>query len=130
MATDFERKESAGGLSFKLYRGEGVALLAFDLDPQQATNDFVGFAVEVRYPGSNQFGKLKNRLSFDAPPVSEQPRSFPSTEAPFQKFRWIHVPSDVSPGEFRYRVTARYMNPDESLRSGAQVENAISLAPQ
>jgi len=130
MSTDFERKESSGGLSFKLYRGEGVALLAFDLDAQQASDDFVGFAVEVRYPGSSHWGKLKNRLHFDLPPVSEQPRSFPSTEAPFQKFRWIHVPSDVPPGEFRYRVTARYMNSDGSLRDGAQVENAISLAPQ
>ena len=52
MATDFERKESAGGLTFKLYRGEGVALLAFDLEQTQATDDFVGFAVEVKYPGS------------------------------------------------------------------------------
>ena len=130
MSTDFERKESAGGLSFKLYRGEGVALLAFDLDAPQASDDFVGFAVEVRYPGSSHWGALRNRLHFDLPPVSEQPRSYRSTEAPFQKFRWIHVPSDVPPGEFRYRVTAKYMNPDESLRNGAQVENAISLAPQ
>ena len=35
----FERKKSSGGLTFKLYRGEGVALLAFDLDPAHATDD-------------------------------------------------------------------------------------------
>ena len=130
MANKFERKESSGGLTFKLYRGEGVALLAFDLDPAQATDDFVGFSVEVKYPGSNNFGALRNRLHFDLPPNIERPRSFKSTEAPFQKFRWIHVPTRVGGGEFRYRVTAKYMNGSRQLTSGSQVENAISLDPK
>ena len=106
MATEFEVTALSGGLTFKLYRGEGVALLAFDLDPAQATDDFVGFSVEVQYPGSNRWGALKNRLHFDYPPSSDQPRSFSSVEAPFQKFRWIHVPTEVKQGEFRYRVAA------------------------
>ena len=130
MATEFEHKESAGGLTFKVYRGEGVALLAFDLDPAQATDDFVGFSVEVQYPDSTHWGALRNRLHFDYPPDVERPRSFRSTEAPFQKFRWIHVPTEVKQGEFRYRVTARYMDAAGVLRAGPQVENAISLEPQ
>ncbi|MEW5980135.1 MAG: phospholipase D-like domain-containing protein [Acidobacteriota bacterium] len=130
MPNNFESKESADGLTFKLCRGEGAALLAFDLDPKQATDDFVGFTVEVRYPGSDHWGALRNRLHFDYPPTPDKPRSFRSTEAPFQKFRWIHVPTDVPPGEFRYRVTARYMDADGKLHDGAQVENAISLEPQ
>ncbi|HEX6726595.1 MAG TPA: phospholipase D-like domain-containing protein [Nitrospira sp.] len=130
MATEFERKESVGGLTFKLYRGEGVALLAFDLDQALATDDFVGFAIEVQYPGSTHWGALKNRLHFDYPPDLRRPRSFRSTEAPFQKFRWIHVPTEVKQGEFRYRVTACYMNAAGKLHTGAQVENAISLEPQ
>ncbi|MES2594481.1 MAG: phospholipase D-like domain-containing protein [Verrucomicrobiota bacterium] len=127
---EYERKESADGLTFKVYRGEGAALLAFDLDAAQATSDFVGFSVEVQYPGSTHWGALKNRLHFDYPPDLDRPRSFPSTEAPFQKFRWIHVPSEVKEGEFRYRVTARYMNDAGELRAGPQVENSISLDPQ
>lgn len=130
MATEFEVTALSGGLTFKLYRGEGVALLAFDLDPAQATDDFVGFSVEVQYPGSNRWGALKNRLHFDYPPSSDQPRSFSSVEAPFQKFRWIHVPSEVKQGEFRYRVAARYMDASGALHDGARVENAISLEPQ
>ena len=130
MATEFERKESVGGLTFKLYRGEGVALLAFDLDQALATDDFVGFSIEVQYPGSTHWGALKNRLHFDYPPDLRRPRSFRSTEAPFQKFRWIHVPTEVKQGEFRYRVTACYMNAAGKLHTGAQVENAISLEPQ
>ncbi len=130
MANEFERKESSGGLTFKLYRGEGVALLAFDLDAAAATDDFVGFSVEVKYPGSGHFGALRNRLHFDLPPNVARPRSFRSTEAPFQKFRWIHVPTQVGGGEFRYRTTARYMNGSGQLTSGSQVENAISLDPK
>lgn len=130
MATEYESKQSAGGLTFKVYRGEGVALLAFDLDPAQATDDFVGFSIEVQYPGSTRWGALKNRLHFDNPPNVERPRSFPSTEAPFQKFRWVHVPTEVKPGEFRYRVTAHYMDADGVLHAGPQVENAISLEAQ
>jgi phosphatidylserine/phosphatidylglycerophosphate/cardiolipin synthase-like enzyme len=130
METEFERKESAGGLTFKLYRGEGVALLSFDLDQAHATDDFVGFSIEVRYPGSTLWGALRNRLAFEYPPDLDRPRSFRSTEAPFQKFRWIHVPTEVKPGKFRYRVTACYMNAAGILRTGPQVENAISLEPQ
>jgi len=130
MANEFERKESAGGLTFKVYRGEGAALLAFDLDPSQATDDFVGFSIEVQYPGSVHWGALKNRLHFDYPPNVERPRAFRSTEAPFQKFRWIHVPTEVKEGEFLYRVTACYMNAEGVLRAGPQVVNAISLESQ
>jgi hypothetical protein len=129
MPSDFERTESSGGLTFKLYRGEGLALLAFDLAAPQATDDFVGFSIEVKYPGSDHWGALKNRLSFDLPPPGELGRVFRSTEAPFQKFRWIHVPTEVN-GEFRYRVTAQYMDAAGALHAGNQVENAISLAPR
>lgn len=129
MSTDFERKVSADGLTFKLYRGEGAALLAFDLDESLATDTFVGFSIEVLYPGSDHWGALRNRLHFDYPPTPERPRTFKSTEAPFQKFRWIHVPTETPEGEFRYRVSARYMAADGRLTTGAVVENAISLAP-
>jgi hypothetical protein len=57
-------------------------------------------------------------------------RVFRSTEAPFQKFRWIHVPSEVKQGEFRYRATAQYMDSAGALHARAQVENAVSLQPQ
>ncbi|MBN2735630.1 MAG: hypothetical protein JXR70_01525 [Spirochaetales bacterium] len=130
MASIFERKESANGLSFKIYRGEGLALLAFDLDEDQAGDDFVGFSVEVKYPGSTHWGALKNRLHFEYLPDLEHSRSFRSTEAPFQKFRWIHAPTVVKKEEFRYRVMACYMNRAGKLRTGAKVENAISLEPQ
>ena len=58
MPAQFERIESWDGLTFKIYRGEGVSLLAFDLDPAHATDDFVGFSVEVKYPNSDHWGAL------------------------------------------------------------------------
>jgi hypothetical protein len=130
MTTDFESKTTFNGLTFKLYRGEGSALLAFDLAPDLATHDFVGFSIEVRYPGADHWGVLHNRLHFDYPPVPERPRTFPSTEAPFQKFRWIHVPSEILPGLFRYRVTACYMDASGALSKGGSVESQISLEAQ
>jgi phosphatidylserine/phosphatidylglycerophosphate/cardiolipin synthase-like enzyme len=131
MASEFECKQSNDGLTVKLYRGEGVALLAFDLEKEKATDDFVGFSVEVRYPGSSHWGALRNRLHFDDPPNLARPRSFKSTEAPFQKFRWVHVPTDVTgDGEFAYRVTSRYMDAAGQLSTGASVELSISLVPE
>ncbi len=130
MSADFESKTTFQGLTFKLYRGEGAALLAFDLAPDLATADFVGFSIEVRYPGADHWGVLHNRLHFDYPPTPERPRTFPSTEAPFQKFRWIHVPSEILPGLFRYRVSACYMQVDGTLRKGVSVEAQVSLEAQ
>ncbi len=130
MPSAYERKKSSGGLTFKLYRGEGAALLAFDLSPARATEDFVGFTIEVRYPDAQRFSPLRNRLSFDQNTNLKRPRSFPSTQAPFQKFRWIHVPTKIPSGEFRYRVSARYMDAQGKLTTGAVVESAISLEPE
>lgn len=130
MSADFESKTTFQGLTFKLYRGEGAALLAFDLARDLATPDFVGFSIEVRYPGATHWGVLHNRLHFDYPPTPERPRTFPSTEAPFQKFRWIHVPSETPPGLFRYRVTACYMGADGTLSKGVGVEGQVSLEAQ
>lgn len=130
MSADFESKTTFQGLTFKLYRGEGAALLAFDLAPDLATPDFVGFSIEVRYPGADHWGVLHNRLHFDYPPTPQRPRTFPSIEAPFQKFRWIHVPSEILPGLFRYRVTACYMQADGTLRKGVSVDAQVSLEAQ
>ncbi|WP_392887659.1 phospholipase D-like domain-containing protein [Pseudomonas migulae] len=131
MTSTYESKNTSNGLTLKLYRGEGAALLAFDLAPIKATPDFVGFTIEVRYPGSSTWGALRNRLHFTYPPTSQAERTFKSTEAPFQKFRWIHVPSDTPEGDFEYRVTARYMSADGKLsENGPQVTGKISLAPQ
>jgi len=80
----------------------------------------------VKYPGAPSFGALRNRLQFKYD--TEGMTQFSSLEAPFQKFRWIHVPREVTAGQFEYRVTAQYMR-NGSLVAGAQVSASISLEP-
>lgn len=128
MTVDFERLFQRDGLTLKLYRGEGMALLAFDLEPGLATRDFVGFAIEFKPPKAHDWYALGNRLRFENAPAHPNER-YSSLDAPFQKYRWIHVPSEIRRGDYGYRVTARYMRPDGSLHSGAVVTGAISLDP-
>lgn len=130
MSDEFVRTSTSGSVRFTVYRGEGAALLAFDLHEADATRDFVGFTVEVKYPDALEWGALRNRLSFDPPNGPPPGGGYSTRDAPLQKFRWTHVPRDVTPGEYRYRVTPRYMGADGTLRSGASVENVVSLTPE
>src|SRR5215218_6486929 len=105
MMDAFENKKSTDGFSMKLWRGERMCLLGFDVaDPEP---DFVGFAIECRSPGATEFHPLLNRLAFSYDsPVADAvtgARKFPSTQAPLQKFRWVHFPRDPQPGTYTYR---------------------------
>jgi len=126
--TDFESTAEKGGTTLKLYRGEGVGLAALNMPKSNASDDFVGFALEFRPPKVKDWKVLGNRLNFDYEPPRDKVIFHPSTEAPFQKFRWVHVPMDVEKGDYRYRATPMFMKKDGSLLKGASVENAISLA--
>src|SRR6516225_5016654 len=106
--SDFTNSKTLDGLSVKLWRGERMALVGMDVDDPEP--DFVGFSIEVQSPGSDGFQPLRNRLAFSYPKSSalkavDGNRNFPSTEAPFQKFRWIHFPYDPTGGDYTYRVT-------------------------
>jgi len=54
-------------------------------------------------------------------------RNFDSTEAPFQKFRWIHFPYEPKGGDYTYRVTKRHMKDNGSLFAGTSITLDISL---
>lgn len=131
MATTFESTEEKDGLTFKLYRGEGMALAAFDLDKSKVDDSFVGFAVEYKPPGAADYFTLTNRLAFNYEGANKGKERFPTTKAPLQKFRWTHVPRDVEQGIYRYRLTAMYAtdpkDPEGSLKAGDVVKNDISL---
>ena len=100
-------QRAADGLTLQALSRRRVALLAFDLDPAQATDDFVGFTRRGAVSRLSPLGRAAEPAAFRSiRPCLERPRSFRSTEAPFQKFRWIHVPTEGAAGEFRYRVTA------------------------
>ena len=48
MPVDHIASNKSGGLTLKVYRGEDMALLAFDVDETLRTPDFVGFGVEYK----------------------------------------------------------------------------------
>ena len=135
---DFEIKTSKDGFTLKLWRGERMCLLGFDVE--QPEDDFVGFAVECWTPGDPDFHPLKNRLTFDPMPGAPAAGGangtavtgdfqFSTLEAPFQKFRWVHFPHDPKPGIYKYRATKMHMPSDGTLAKGVTLELEIDLNP-
>jgi hypothetical protein len=129
--TAFTNAKTVDGFSLKLWRGERMVLIGMDVDKPEA--DLVGFSIEVQTPKSrNGFEPLGNRLAFSYPKSNALrsvtgARIFPSTEAPFQKFRWIHFPTDPKPGQYTYRVTKQHMKSDQTLYVGTSIALDTSL---
>lgn len=120
-------QDQKDGFSCKLWRGEAMCLLGFDVENPE--DDFVGFAIERQAPGED-FVVLNNRLAFSYPADSSGvtgARLFPSLQAPFQKFRWIDFPDDSKPGVYNYRVTKMHMPTDGPLVQGTQFTVSIAL---
>ncbi|BCJ92295.1 hypothetical protein IZ6_30300 [Terrihabitans soli] len=126
---DFQNREEKQGFACKLWRGERMTLLGFDVDDPE--DDFVGFSIECKSPGSSDFVPLFNRIAFeyDRPAVEavDGSRNFDSREAPFQKFRWLHFPWQPQDGKYDYRVTKMHMPRDGELKRGTQIELDIPL---
>ncbi len=96
---EFTNSATIDGFSVKLWRGERMCLIGMDVEEPE--DDLVGFSIEVQSPGSSTFQPLRNRLNFsyDGGQKVNGSRNFPSSEAPFQKFRWIH--SEHAPEPFK-----------------------------
>ena len=126
---------SNSGLTVTAYRGDGSALLGFDLD-EHLTKDFAGFAVRMTAPGCPPV-YLKNRLSFDKPLSSQSTPGerlaawTDSNVAPFQRYRWQHFPKEVTTGAYKYEVTAMYFAKagGTDLKPGPTVDVSLSLIP-
>ncbi len=120
------------GITLTAYRGDGSVLLGFDLD-QKLAEHLAGFAISFQAPGATpEF--LPNRLSFaqalTAHTAPSQHVWTPSNVAPFQKFRWLHVPSSVVPGSYTYQVTAMYFQADGSLKTGPTTSASLEIVPR
>jgi PLD-like domain len=129
--TTFTNSAENAGLHLKLWRGERMCLIGMDVDDPEP--DFAGFTIEVRSPGQSAFAPLRNRMNFSynepASKAVDGYRNFPSTQAPFQKFRWIHFPYDPKAGNYVYRVTKQHMPTDGKLVSGTSLTLDIPLSP-
>lgn len=127
--SDFEKSKTLKGFTLKLWRGERMCLLGFDVAVPEP--DLVGFAIEFKEPGATVFKPLLNRLAFAYAPGESVngDKQFPSTEAPFQKFRWVHFPPEVKNGTYTYRATKLHMPKDNQLKKGTAITLGISLDP-
>src|SRR5207249_5012902 len=114
--------------TLKVHRGEGMALLAMNWKDGRPPADFVGFAIQYREPGGDQFFTLNNRLGFLRDDGTVDPTSQPTILAPIQKFRWVHFPRNAElSGDFSYRVSPVFMNDRNELSYGDPQEVAIEL---
>ncbi|HWA82076.1 MAG TPA: phospholipase D-like domain-containing protein [Fimbriimonadaceae bacterium] len=124
----FVNQDENAGFRCKLWRGERTCMLGFDVD--QPEPDLVGFSIECKAPGDSNFHALRNRIAFSYPDKGVDGfRNFDSTQAPFQKFRWIHFPWNPVPGAYTYRATKIHMPQDGQLRQGTSITLDISLDP-
>jgi phosphatidylserine/phosphatidylglycerophosphate/cardiolipin synthase-like enzyme len=106
-----------------VHRGDGMCLLAMDWIGGEPPADFVGFAIEFRPPGFDRYFAVNNRLCFEGKErkvaAGEPEAQYPSTEAPFQTFRWVHFPRDADKSAlFHYRVTPIFMGEQDALSRG------------
>ncbi len=109
-------QNSKNGLEVKAYAGDSMTLLAFDIDEKLNRSNFVGFTIQYKTPRGKKYF-LYNSLNFDGKDALTH-----SDEAPFQKFRWIHVPgvthqdlNKYEQGSYTYYVTPRYFNKGEKM---------------
>jgi hypothetical protein len=109
-------------LSLVAYRGDAKTLLAWDL-AEDRREGLAGFTIACRPPDKQKY-YLWNQLQFEHPDQHAQDESEPansSVNAPFHKFRWLHVPGldhqGVEPvmGTYTYTVTPRYFGANGRL---------------
>jgi len=109
--------ERSAVLSLVAYPGDAKTLLAWDL-AEDRREGLAGFTIACKPPvGKTYF--LWNQLQFEHPEEHARKASEPansSVNAPFHKFRWLHVPGwdhqglDPALGNYRYTVTPRYFD--------------------
>lgn len=114
--------------SLKLYRGDGMLLLAMNWKSGKPPENFVGFAIEYMEPGGDRFFALKNRITFPDANGKVKRQSLSTLLAPIQKFRWVHFPRNAEmKGDFVYKVKPVFMNEQDELSYGEAQQAAIQL---
>ena len=130
MAGEFQvtGRNAAAPFTLKLYRGDGMTLLAMNWKTGRPPADFVGFGIEYKEPNGDRFFALKNRIGFPAAGGAVDPTKRSTLQSPIQMFRWVHFPRNANlDGPFTYRVTPVLMNAQDELSYGTTQEAAIEL---
>ena len=119
--------DTKNGFTVKIWRGERTFLLGFDVvDPKP---DFVGFAIDWRYPGTTKVSHMKNRMAFEYKKKLDEADTGtrPMIARCFQAFRWCIFRASRSRGVYTYGVTKRHMRADGSLVDGTRIELPIEM---
>lgn len=112
-----------GSFSVTAYEGDFKTLLAFDLD-QKETARLAGFTIQAAPRNGSPPYYLLNALQFERPgdhAGNQAATANSSLNAPFQKFRWLHVPGQfhqgMAPfvGPYTYTATPRYFDGSGSM---------------
>jgi phosphatidylserine/phosphatidylglycerophosphate/cardiolipin synthase-like enzyme len=122
------------GVSVRVYQGDAMTLLAFDIEKRLNTPDFVGFTIGFTNPDKKDYFQ-NNLLNFTG-----TYKYTPSDQAPFQKFRWLHVPGTLYEqfsgnlyGTYTYHIYARYWDNTvgklKPLDSSPKVDIDIEVKP-
>ena len=112
----------------KIYRGDGMALLAMNWKKGKPPKNFVGFAIEHKAPNSKKFTSVSNRIAFPTNNGEVNAKKLSSRLSPIQKFRWVNFPFNAElPGKFIYRVTPVFMDRNDTLSYGEPQEAGIEL---
>ncbi len=130
MASEFQvsGNNASAPFTLKIFRGDGMALLAMNWRGGEPPEDFVGFAIGYKEPGGDRYYLLKNRLAFPTPDGSVNATTLETNLSPIQMFRWVHFPRNADlPGEFQYQVTPVFMNAFDELSYGDPQEAAVEL---
>ena len=116
-------KKTHGPISLRAHVGDAKTLLAFNLLDASRAKNLAGFTIECK-PSGQQPYFLQNTLQFRTPGNHAQDATEPansSINAPFHKFRWLHVPGSVHQGlkpfrgKYTYTVTPRYFDGKQSM---------------
>ncbi|MEA2835363.1 MAG: hypothetical protein QOG66_3565 [Methylobacteriaceae bacterium] len=115
--------KSNGAFSVRAHAGDAKTLLAFNID-KAGTRNLAGFTI-FSQPQQGAGFYLQNTLQFERPADHAQDSTLPpnsSINAPFHKFRWLHVPGSLHQGTkpfygpYTYTVTPRYFNDSGELQ--------------
>ncbi len=132
MSVDYIAGNTTDGLTLKLYRGEDMVLLAFDIDDSLKKPDFVGFGIQYFIGDSTQPRDVFNFLMFKRVRLKAknaakhiQLMARASMRSPIQQFRWAHVPSVPLDGPVTYQVSAMFWNGDNPIIAKATTRATI-----
>lgn len=121
MASQIAKSSS---MTVRAYVGDCKTMLAFNFPDSSSTTNLAGFTIQAKPDGGAAYF-LSNTLQFKNPSAHAQVTGEPPTSsvnAPFHKFRWLHVPGSVHQGtqpyfgNYTYTVTPRYFDENQSLK--------------